>query len=143
MGAVGVRLMQQPYQIIIAALMSSPSQMVCWHWYITRIQATGVVVILSLSVFHPIMAVLGLNHSILLDGEGEFSYPAIIAENNTLHVTLLGTEKHCLSAVSSYSIKMWRKGFMKRGLLAALALTMTLGMGNAVAQQLTYPTKKY
>lgn len=30
---------------------------------------------------------------------------------------------------------------MKKSLLAALALTMTLGMGNAVAQQLTYPTK--
>lgn len=30
---------------------------------------------------------------------------------------------------------------MKKSLLAALAITMTLGMGNAVAQQLTYPTK--
>ena len=48
------------------------AQMVCWHWYITRIQATGVVVIPSLSVFHPIMAVLGLNHSIYSMGRANF-----------------------------------------------------------------------
>ncbi|MDM3693222.1 exo-alpha-sialidase, partial [Proteus mirabilis] len=30
----------------------------------------------------------------LLDGEGEFSYPAIIAENNTLHVTYTWNRKN-------------------------------------------------
>ena len=93
----------------------------------------------SLSIFHPIMAVLGLNHSIY-SMEGEFSYQAIIAENNTLHDLCLESKKHCLSAVNGCSIKMWRKVFYEKSTRSVGDYDDT-GHGNAVAQQLTYPTK--